>query len=374
MSNRLLVATRKGLFTLERTGSGEKPWVISRISFLGEHAIMTLPDERDGSLYVALSLGHFGAKMHRSDDGGQTWTELTVPAYPPSPDGQPEIDMFGRRIEWKLDRIWALEAGGADEPGVLWCGTLPGGLFKSADRGATWQLVESLWYNPLRKEWMGGGADLPGIHSICVDPRNSRHVRLGVSCGGVWVTLDGGQTWNCKADGIWSAYTPPDMKENPNMQDVHRMVQSPSDPDVLWAQHHNGIFRTTNACEFWNDVSNLKSISPTSFGFAVVVHPRDAATAWFVPGVKDEQRFAPDGKIVVARTRDGGQTYDLLRNGLPQEHAYDLTYRHGLAVDDSGNRLAFGTTTGSLWITEDQGDTWQTISEHLPPIYCVRFA
>lgn len=373
MSNRLLAATRKGLFTIDRTGPGSNSWKITRTAFLAEHVIMTLPDRRDGSLYASLYHGHFGSKLHRSADGGDTWEEVAVPTYPQPPEGHVEKDMWGRTIEWKLDRIWALEAGGTHEPGVLWCGTLPGGLFKSLDHGKSWSLVESLWRNPLRTEWMGGGADLPGIHSICVDPRDPKHVTIGISCGGVWVTTDGGSTWNVQADGIWSAYTPPEEKQNPNVQDVHRVVQCSSNPDAMWAQHHNGIFRTTNGCKSWDDVSNLKSLSPTSFGFAVAVHPHEPDTAWFVPGVKDEHRLPPDGKVVVARTRDGGRNFEFLRKGLPQDHAYDLTYRHGLDIDESGNRLAFGSTTGSIWVTEDQGDSWHTISEHLPPIYCVRF-
>jgi hypothetical protein len=374
MSDRIIVATRKGLFTIERNGRGSVPWAITRTAFLAEHVIMTLPDSRDGSIYAALHLGHVGTKMRRSTDGGETWNELGVPAYPEKPASEDQKDMWGKPLEWKLDRVWSLEAGGPNEPGVLWCGTLPGGLFRSADYGATWQLVESLWFDPRRKEWFGGGADLPGIHSVCVDPRDSRHVKLGVSCGGVWVTTDGGAHWDCRAQGIWAAYMPPEQKDNPNIQDVHRVVQCVRNPDSLWAQHHNGIFRTTNGCASWQDVSNLKSLSPTSFGFTVVVHPREPDTAWFVPSVKDEHRLPSDGKVVVARTRDGGQNYDILRKGLPQEHAYDLTYRHGLDIDESGDRLAFGTTTGSIWVTEDQGDSWLNVSEHLPPIYCVRFA
>ena len=374
MSNRILAATRKGLFIIDRNGAGAAPWKVTSTPFLAEHVIMTLPDRRDGSIYAALYHGHFGSKLHRSTDGGNTWNEIAVPTYPQQPEGQVQKDMWGRTIEWKLDRIWALEAGGADQPGTLWCGTLPGGLFRSDDHGASWNLVESLWNDPRREEWMGGGADLPGIHSVCVDPRDSRRVTIGISCGGVWCTKDGGATWDCHADGIWSAYTPPEQKENPNIQDVHRVVQCKSNPDAFWAQHHNGIFRTTDSCQSWQDVSNLKSLSPTSFGFAVAVHPRDSNTAWFVPGVKDEHRLPPDGKVVVARTRNGGETFETLRNGLPQDHAYDLTYRHGLDIDETGDRLAFGSTTGSLWVTEDQGDSWQTISQHLPPIYCVRFA
>lgn len=371
MSDRILAATRKGLFAIERRAGG---WEITRTAFLAEHVIMALSDPRDGAWYAALYLGHFGSKLHRSMDQGATWQEIAVPTYPTPPEGYVEKDMWGRTVEWKLDRIWALETGGHDEPGTLWCGTLPGGLFRSSDHGATWQIVESLWRDPRRTKWTGGGADLPGIHSVCVDPRDSRRVTIGISCGGVWVTEDGGSTWELRAKGIWAAYMPPEEKDNPNIQDVHRLVQCPGNPDCLWAQHHNGIFRTTNAGHDWQDVSHLQALSPTSFGFAVAVHPTQPDTAWFVPEVKDEHRLPADGKIVVARTRDGGQTYELLRNGLPQHHAYDITYRHALDIDQSGDRLAFGSTTGSLWVTEDQGDTWQTISEHLPPIYCVRFA
>jgi hypothetical protein len=114
-------------------------------------------------------------------------------------------------------------------------------------------------------------------------------------------------------------------------------------------------------------------VPPSHFGFAVAVHPHDGDTAWLVPAIKDERRIPVDGKVVVVRTRDGGKSFTVLREGLPQQHAYDLVYRHGLAVNTSGETLAFGSTTGSLWVSEDQGDSWQCVSTHLPPIYCVRF-
>lgn len=373
MSDRLLVATRKGLFTLEKGGNNSStPWQITQTAFLANTAWIVYPDKRDGHLYAAIGHGHFGQKLHRSTDGGASWEECTTPKYPEPPAGAEDdlCPMSGRKIPWNLELIWALAAGGADQPGVIWCGTVPGGLFRSNDQGTTWEMNRPLWDMPQRKKWFGGGLDYPGIHSICVDPRNSNRIMVGVSCGGVWITEDGGGSWSPRTDGMWAAYVPPENKNDPSIQDPHRIVQCAANPDALWAQHHNGIFRTTDAGVSWQECEN---VSPSSFGFAVTVHPKDANTAWFVPAVKDEERIPAGGKVVVTRTRDGGQTFQTLRKGLPQEHAYDLTFRHALDVDETGDRLAFGSTTGSLWTTDDQGDSWQCASNNLPPIYSVQF-
>lgn len=230
--------------------------------------------------------------------------------------------------------------------------------------------MRPLWQNPKRKEWFGGGADLPGIHSICIRPRDRRHVTVGVSCGGVWVSADGGATWNCRASGMRAAYMPPEKQNDPNIQDPHRVVQCPAQPQYLWAQHHNGIFRSTDGAASWHEIHD---VVPSAFGFAVAVDPHDPDVAWFVPGISDERRIPAEGHVVVTRTRDGGKSFEILRHGLPQDHAYDLAFRHGLDVSESGEFLAFGSTTGSLWLSENQGDSWQCISEHLPPVYCVRF-
>lgn len=372
MSDRLFVGTRKGLFTVERDGNGDAGWSVTRATFLGDPVSIVFPDARDGYVYAAIGHGHFGVKLHRSADGGATWGECAAPAYPKLPEGREPDRCPGRGIEipWNLELVWALEAGGADEPGVLWCGTVPGGLFRSADRGDSWSLVESLWDEPLRKRWFGGGLDYPGIHSVCVDPRDSRHVLVGVSCGGVWRTRDGGTTWQCQADGMRADYVPDQSANDPEIQDPHCLVQCASAPDALWVQHHNGIFRSTDGSASWTEVTEA---GPSTFGFAVAVHPQEPDTAWFVPAIKDEKRIPVDGKLVVTRTRDGGRTFDVLRQGLPQDHAYDLVYRHALAIDSSGDRLAFASTTGSLWVSENQGDRWSQVSAYLPPVYCVRF-
>ena len=385
MSDRLLVETRKGLFVLKSDGEGG--WTFDEPYFAGEPVSMVLPDPRDKSLYVALNLGHFGVKLHRRREGMADWEECAVPVYPPQPasetgagagahasahtdaDNASATEPSPPTPAWTLQQIWALETGGPDEPGVLWAGTIPGGLFRSCDGGDTWVLNRALWDRPERREWFGGGYDAPGIHSVMVDPRDSRHVTIGVSCGGVWQTADGGTTWRVTAEGMEADYMPPERRGDANVQDPHRVVQCAANPDALWTQHHCAIFRSTDGAAHWQRIE----AQPSSFGFAVAVHPFEPDTAWFVPAVKDQCRIPVGGRFVVTRTRDGGRTFDRFSNGLPPAPAYDLVYRHGLAVDDSGMRLAMGSTTGSLWTSDDGGESWQLISAHLPPVYCVRF-
>lgn len=372
MSDRILVATRKGLFQLRRkSAAGRVHWDITHADFLGDHLTMALPDPRDGTFYTALYHGHFGCKMHRSRDGGATWSECGTPSYPPQPENwnPPPTAAGSQAAPWNLQLIWCLETGGRDEPGVVWMGTIPGGLFRSADGGDTWQFNRPLWDMPERLQWFGGGYDHAGIDSICVDPRDSKHVTLAVSCGGVWETRDGGGSWRGDSRGMYAEFMPPERREDPNIQDPHRMVHCPSKPDTFWIQHHNGVFRSTDGARQWHEINPPVS----KFGFAAAVHPRDADTAWLVPAIKDEKRIPVDARVVVTRTRDGGRTFDVLTDGLPQSHAYDLTFRHALDVDASGDRLVFGSTTGSLWVSENQGDSWQCVSNHLPPVYCTRF-
>jgi hypothetical protein len=148
------------------------------------------------------------------------------------------------------------------------------------------------------------------------------------------------------------------------------VVQCPAAPDVYWAQHHNGIFRSTDNLKSWHEI---KTAPVSAFGFPVAVHPKDPKTAWFVPAVKDEHRYPKGGNVVVQRTTDGAKTWKVLKKGLPQGNAFDLIYRHGLAVDGTGKRLAMGSTTGALWVSENGGDAWKLLTAHLPPIYAVRF-
>src|SRR5262245_23986775 len=301
MSDRLLVSTRKGLFALDRTAGG---WRVGRVAFLGHNVTLAHADPQ-GGWYAALNLGHFGVKLKFSPDGGETWEDRAVPAYP---DGETIATGDGKPpAPATLKLIWALESGGPGQNGRLWAGTLPGGLFRSADGGNSWELVRSLWDRPERANWFGGGADLPGIHSLCRDPRNPNTLRLAVSCGGVWITEDDGASWQLGGEGLVAEYMPPDRKGDPTVQDVHMMVQCRSAPDCLWIQHHNGVFRSTDGGRNWETIANA---SPSVFGFGVAVHPDDPQTAWFVPAIKDECRVPVGGQLVVSRTRDGGKSFE----------------------------------------------------------------
>ncbi|HXA70475.1 MAG TPA: hypothetical protein VNW24_08505 [Stellaceae bacterium] len=360
MVDRLHVGTRKGWFELARR-SGD--WEVSDCRFLGDPVSAVLADG-DGAVYAALDLGHFGAKLWHRDRLG-AWSECAVPVFPTKPDNAGDDPH-----PWSLGKIWVLEPGGI--PGRLWAGTMPGGLFRSDDGGRSWSLVEALWRMPERRQWAGvAGGEQPGINSVLVDPRNPQDIRIGVSTAGVWASTDGGASWRIINRGMHAEYMPPERREDPIVQDVHRLVSCAARPEVIWCQHHNGVFRSEDAGATWRE---LAAIRPSKFGFAVAAHPHDPDTAWFVPAIKDERRIPVDGRLVVARTRDAGRSFEVLTEGLPKRHAYDLVWRHALAVDPSGEQLAFGSTTGGLWISEDGGKSWTMPDARLPPIAAVRFA
>ena len=353
MDDRAWVATRKGLVELRRRAGA---WAVERASFVGEPVTMMLPPGPDGRMFAALNLGHFGVKLHASDDAGASWREVAAPAYPPQPEG-------AAGPAWKIVLVWALERCG----GTLLAGTLPGGLFRSADAGASWQLDEALWNRPERPAWGGGGYDVPGIHSICALADGTTLV--GVSCGGAWITRDAGASWTQTAHGMRAEYMPPEQAYDPEVQDPHLVARCAAQPDVLWCQHHNGIFRSVDGGAHWDELAAPLS----SFGFAVAAHPLDPQTAWFVPAVKDQCRVPVDRALAVNRTRDGGASFETLRTGLPQLDCYDLVYRHSLAVADDGVHLMMGSTTGGVWASDDGGDRWAALPARLPPVYAVRF-
>jgi photosystem II stability/assembly factor-like uncharacterized protein len=300
--------------------------------------------------------------LHRSRNGGATWEQVPTPQFP-------EWAELKDGVPAKLTYLWFIAPGGADQPDRVYLGTEPGGLFQSDDGGDTFQLVEPLWNHPSRTDnWFGGGRDFPGLCSIVVDPRNSQHMFIGISVGGVYETTDGGESWVGRNKGLKACYLP-----NPDADyghDPHFMIASPSNPDVLWQQNHCGIFRSTDGAKTWQEISQPGG--PAYFGFAIGVHAKDPDTAWVVPAVDAQYRLAVDRALCVCRTDDGGKSWAAFRKGLPQEICYDVTFRH--ALDVHGDRLVFGTTTGNVYFSDDGGESWDCIGNNLPPVYSARFA
>jgi photosystem II stability/assembly factor-like uncharacterized protein len=357
-SDTLILGTRKGFLLLQRAAGN---WSVIQRAHLGVPVAYATAHPRSGTLWACLDHGHWGQKLQRSGDGGATWEEVPAPKYPDDArmqDGTPAT----------LRYLWVLSPGGPEENGRLYIGTEPGGLFRSDDGGESFHLVEGLWDHPSRMNgWFGGGRDNPGIHSIMVDPRDSRRMLVGVSCAGVFETTDGGLTWEPRNRGLRATFLPDPESEVGH--DPHFVAACAADPDILWQQNHCGIFRSTDGGRNWQGISQQDG--PAHFGFAIAADPSDPARAWVVPAASDEQRMAIDGALCVCRTDDGGETWQTFRQGLPQSDCYDLVFRHGL--DISGDRLAFGTTTGNVFVSDDAGESWECVGQHFPPVYSVRF-
>jgi len=358
-SETLILGTRKGLFVLE-THAGS--WRVARIGHLGIPVAYAFVHPVTGVLWASLDHGHWGQKLARSSDLGASWEEVDTPKYP---EGEEIKDGVPATLRYQ----WVLAPGGMSQPDRLFVGTEPGGLFRSDDGGETFELVRGLWDHPSRREqWMGGGRDHAGIHSVVVDPRDPEHILVGISVAGVFESRDGGATWAPRNRGLKATYLPdPDVEVG---HDPHLLVACPAVPDVLWQQNHCGIFRSEDGGASWTDVSEAEG--PASFGFAVAVHESRPDTAWVVPAIGDEVRVAHAERLQVCRTEDGGRTWIALTHGLPEEPAYDVVFRHALDVD--GDRMAFGSTTGNVYLSDDGGDHFECVGHHFPPVYSVRFA
>ena len=354
-NDRILVGTRKGLFDVRKNGNG---WTLGAPALPGQPIVYAMRDPRTGAIWTSISHGHWGVKLSRSADDDGTFTELEAPKYPES-------------TEKTASYYWVLQPGHADHPEHLYVGTVPGALFETRDGGSSWALNEPLWQMCVDDKWFGGGMDDPGVHSVCVDPRDANHVYVGVSCAGIVETKDGGTTWAYANDGQRMDYMPEEAQDRAYGHDPHCVVMSPTNPDVLWQQNHCGVYRTTDGAGQWQDLSQKPLIN---FGFPVAVHPEQPDTAWLVPMRDDNDRVTVDGQLRVMRTDDGGATWTPQASGLPSEDAWDFPYRHSLDVSPDGETLVMGTTSGNLYVSEDGGRTWQTISNNLPLIYAARFA
>ena len=353
--NHLLLGTRKGLVVYKYDGQN---WLYQNLHFKGIPVSLIYVDDRHGTWWACLDHGHWGVKLHRSNDQGVNWEEVDAPKFP-------EGTMIKDDLLAHTRYIWAMAHGGKDHPDDLWIGTDPGGLFLSQDRGNSWKLVESLWNHPSRKDWFGGGRDQPGIHSIVLDPNDDNHLYIGISCAGVFETKDRAANWTILNQGLRADFLPDPYAEVGH--DPHLLVACKSQPDIMWQQNHCGIFKSTDAALNWQDVSEKDG--PAYFGFAMAVDDVNPNQAWVVPSISDEIRVAIDQSLCVCRTDDGGQSWKALRNGLPQEAAFDIVYRHALAAH--GDHVVFGTTCGNIFCSNDRGDSWQALNNYLAMVYSV---
>ncbi len=396
MSDRLILGTRKGAVILDRLNGG---WTPRPISHPGVPVCYACADPRDGTLWAALDHGHWGSKLSRSTDDGKTWADSGQVKYPegaryvegwvPAPEGEATPDETPKAPNYKdakLLKLWVIGFGGTDQPGRIYVGTIPGGLFVSDDGGDGFELNRPLWNHESRggdlfngetdgsRYWFGTPASMEsgefaaGIHSIVVDPRDSNRILVAVSCAGVIETMDGGQTWHGRNKGMVNDHLPDPEAEWGH--DPHFITLCKGQPGHVWQQNHVGVFYSSNGAQQWKRVSGPDK--GVHFGFAVAADDADGSTSWVVPGKSDQERMAIDGSLFVGRTQDGGQTWEQLREGLPQHNAHDTVYRH--ALDASGRRLAFGSTTGNLYVSEDGGESWHCAGNNFPPIYSVRFA
>ncbi len=376
----VLVGTSKGGFIFTSTPARKK-WDVSDIKFKSWDVMHMQLDPRDGRLHAAVQHVVYGGTTHYSDDLGKTWTQAReVPAITrPSKSGRPMStveEMFrsesGEPVKEKpeqLIKVWNITPGRESEPGVLYAGAQPASLFVSRDRGETWTLNEPFYDHPQRGKFNPGAGGLC-LHTIVLDPSRPNRMYIAVSAGGCYRTDDGGQTWAPFNKNVRADFSPDPFPEFGHC--VHKMAMHPSQPDVLYQQNHCGMYRSDNCAEDWIDIGEGKL--PTRFGFPIAIHPTDPRTIYVVPEESQEYHMSVDGRFAVWRSRDAGNSWEMLTKGLP-DNAHLVVLREAMATDtfeDAG--IYAGTNTGQLFYSRDAGDHWDLLADYLPPILSVKAA
>lgn len=363
----ILVATRKGAWFVHGDAARSR-WRLDGPHFLGHIINHVVLDPRDGrTLLAAASTGHLGPTVFRSTDLGASWQEASrPPAFARRADGS------GRAV----DHTFWLTPGHPSEAGCWYAGTSPQGLFRSQDGGDSWAPFSPINEDPDYLRWMGtvqdGTPDGPKLHSILVDPRDPAHLYFAMSGGGVHESCDGGQTFAPLLKGL-EVVEGFDVTD-PSFHDPHCVRLSPANPDRLYQQNHCGIYRLDRPGDSWVRIGRAMPAEVGDIGFPMVVHPRDAERVWVFPmdGQSVWPRTSPDGKPAVYTTRDGGESWQRLDAGLPREQAWWTVKRQAMCADAHDPvGLYFGTTSGELWASADEGASWTCIARHLPEIYAV---
>lgn len=353
----LLVGTMKGAFVLT-SNADRREWRTEGPYFRGETVYSLAFDQRGGRnrILAGTQSWHWGSVVRTSDDLGATWT---------SPERQNV--KFPEDSGLALANIWQIRPGPESEPDLVYCGVEPAALFQSRDAGDTWSAVDGLLKHEHRPRWQPGGGGLC-LHTIVLDAAEPRRMGVAISTAGFYRTDDGGQSWQARNHGVRAEFLP---DKHPEFgQCVHKVVNHPSRPERLYLQNHWGLYRSDDWGDTWHDIANGV---PSDFGFAIEVHPHEPDTVYIIPLESDQFRIVPEAKLRVYRTRDAGETWHPLSEGLPQEGAYETVLRDGLCTDGHTRAgIYFGTRGGKLFGSADAGDTWNEISATLPPIVCVK--
>ena len=366
----LLVGTRKGAFFYH--GDSERSrWRLDGPHRLGEIVNHVVLDPRDNTtMLMAARAGHLGPTIFRSTDMGRTWKEATQPpAFPKAADGEQ-----ARSVDFTF---W-LSPGHRDEHDTWYAGTSPPGLFRSEDGGVTWSGISGYNDHPMYLKWNPPNAGTPDgsiLSSVNVDPRDPAHIYMVTSDGGAFETSDRGETWRSVNKGVEANFLPDPYPEYG--QDVHCLSLHPSNPDRLYQQNHCGIYRIDRPSDEWIRIGNNMPKEIGDIGFGVVVHPRDPDTAWVFPmdGTTVWPRTSPGGRPAAYRTIDAGATWKRQDRGLPRQHAWFTVKRQAFCADDLDPvGIYFGTTSGEVWMSPDEGRNWNLVASHLPHIYSVEAA
>lgn len=360
---RVLVGTRKGAFILT-SDAARRDWRVAGPFFGGWEIfhVAGSPANPD-RLYASQSSGWFGQVIQRSDDGGATWNPVGNDfAYVGDPGTHLYYD--GTAKPWAFKRVWHLEPSPTD-PDTVYAGVEDAALFRSTDGGQTWHELPALRERQGAK-WMPGAGGMC-LHTILLDPTDPQRMYVAISAAGAFRSDDGGASWRPINRGLHSQYIPDPEAEVGHC--VHRIAMHPARPDTLFMQKHWDVMRSDDAGGHWHEVSgNL----PSDFGFAMAVHAHEPDTVYVVPIQSDAEHYPPEGKLRVYRSRTGGQTWEALTDGLPQQHCYVNILRDAMAVDTLPEcGVYFGTTGGQVYVSADAGDRWQAIVRDLPAVLSV---
>ncbi len=360
MSILLMVGTTKGAFLFRGGEDRSAGFEVSGPYFPGLAVYALAFDGRGGRrrLLAGVESSHWGAMVHRSDDLGRTWSD---PA-----EGNVR---FPEGTAAALTRVWQLTPADVDRPDTVYAGVEPAALFRSDDAGETFELVRGLWDHPHRPRWQPGGGGLC-LHTVVPDRTDPERMWVAISAAGVYRTDDDGASWQARNRGVRADFLPDHHPEFG--QCVHKIAQAAGEPDVLYLQNHWGLYRSDDGADSWTDIANGV---PSDFGFPIVAHPSEPGTAFAIPLESDGFRCMPEGRARVYRTRDAGGSWEALCAGLPQRDAYLTVLRDGFATDGLAPAgLYFGTRTGQVFASDDEGEHWRLVAGWLPPVLCVKAA